>query len=1311
MGFFKPLKKLVDWIGGAKDEEKPAVKDSGALNRLFDLQQEDEASNGDCLVISSNSQIGRPFAGEYVEQAIKVNDRVVYKKLAAPAGQSVYLLFNEAGQWALTPHMDGRPDGWAFASDEAAEPGDIKGDFQLWTGTSWVADPTLKVMGPGATGGTFEALAKEPEALKDEAASEAPVLEEVHEEENAQPPLVATTALPREVEPLAQLHWKAQLHHGKRALVDWPTCEQSAALSDRQLEEHPGVKRGVLPNGMRYVILRNAMPPQRLEAHIEIHVGSVDEEAHEQGIAHMMEHVCFLGSRKREALIGTGTRSNALTDFQHTIYHVHAPVARQNGSSMYVPVLEALHEIAFAPEMLTTRIEKERKAVLAEMQQVNDMEYRLETWTLSQLHETCNLGSQFPIGKEEQIKGWQKKDLRAFHDKWYYPGNTTLYVVGDLPEEEMIKGIEKVFSSTPAKNEITPGVSAHEPTWGPGSSDVMSLNRRKIAKKRPEMLHNMTVPMIGTQGMYSGAMAFEAPQHGPVKIFRNELLEGLQMNFYGKAPVRPLRTLEDIRFLVAVRVLIGVLQFRIVTRFASNHAPVTIDHSDSFREGCAITSIQINADPRDWRTSLLCVVQEVRAVCDYGVTEGELKRYISAMMKDVEKGVIENDSVPSEDHLNFIMTSDVFDHVVLHPDQSYKAFSEVVPHVTGEDIKATAKWVLGFLGYYGMSLAPPPTAIVVATPTKVFDEAMQTWVDFDITPDEVVDLLTTVPDKSEEEAMNQVEVPEHLITHQLDAWLAENPVDVFTAWRAVNRKYDEQTGITQLRLPNGAKVNYASTVNESQGSMRIFVPGGRGLDTKELPGATAVGVRTISESGAVSNYERQQIELFAVSNLMSVHLDLNQEFSFIDSTFQLSGNENGYLELLHLLFQEPRWELPAFIRAQQAYKGQDLSFSKSLELSTMHRLKKMMFPADTRITEYTAEEINRLTLAKVREAFNGQFRPQDLEVNLVADFEGRKSHKVDVEGAMSTGKHREDGESLLEVPEEVIERRLQELDGALWKYFGSIPASEKTRTEETWPICMQAGEALKQEERYVIAHLEDSDERAMANLGGGAANRWGKGDAVHSAAMEKINFSWANSKSDFKDHPLFPSVCQMALREVLNTRLFSMVRDRLGLSYDCTFELSMLDRLEAGWYTCTVSAHPSRIMEAVEAAKVVITSAKKQPISEFEVRSAKNTLLRRHEVDLQKNEYWIGLLANLQCDDVPKDLSCIADLQKLLEGITWLDVNNAYKTLLTDDDQIFISVCTAGPGASWVQGGAMGASTATSDTIETSETSDLKILS
>lgn len=60
---------------------------------------------------------------------------------------------------------------------------------------------------------------------------------------------------------------------------------------------------------------------------MEVHAGSIDEEDDEQGIAHMIEHVAFLGSKKREKLLGTGARSNAYTDFHHTVFHIHAPTS------------------------------------------------------------------------------------------------------------------------------------------------------------------------------------------------------------------------------------------------------------------------------------------------------------------------------------------------------------------------------------------------------------------------------------------------------------------------------------------------------------------------------------------------------------------------------------------------------------------------------------------------------------------------------------------------------------------------------------------------------------------------------------------------------------------------------------------------------------------------------------------------------------------------------------------------------------------------------------------------------------------------
>lgn len=1265
------------------------------------------APNSKRLVVSSKSPVGQPFAGEYEEQAQSVNGRSVFKKVGLPANsQAVYLLFNEAQQWAFTPHLDGRPDGWGFVADTTSDPSQIKDAFSIWDGAAWVADSSMVIQVKGKQVEEAAAAAAPASAAQEAAGAQAAPAEQVSavKKESAAAASEAlpgpSRELPSEVEQLGLLHWKAHWHASRRCLINWPDPPKGL---EEKLPTHQGVRRGVLPNGLRYVVLRNAMPPQRFEAHIELHVGSIDEGPHEQGIAHMMEHVCFLGSRKRERLIGTGSRSNALTDFQHTIYHIHAPVKLEDGRSMYLPVLEALHEITFTPEMLPRRIEKERKAVLAEMQQVNDMEYRIETWTLSGLHETNKLGTQFPIGKEEQIKMWQQKDLKHFHEKWYYPGNATLYVVGDLDEEDMIKGIHKVFESAPARHPLPTGKNYVEPVWGEESADARSLFRRKIGRERPEQLHNFSLPMIGTGKVFTQAATFDPtqggqPWHGPLRIFRNELLEGLQVNFYTKAPVRPLQTLEDIRHLIAVRILIGVLQFRVVSRYSSNHAPVQIDHSDSFREGCAVTSITVNADPRDWRNALACVVQEVRAICDYGITEGEMQRYGEAMLKDVEKGVAENDTVASEDHLNFIMTSDVFDHTVMHPEQSFQAYKKVAPYVTMEQILVTAKWMLGFVGYYGKAAAPPPTAIVVCTPTQVYDDATEKWVPFQITEEEIVDLLVSVPDKSKEDALNQVDVPKSLLKDHLEELLGKDPIDAMTAWRASSRKFDEATGIVQLMLPNGAKVNYISTSNESQGSMRLLVPGGRSADTPDEMGAAMVGVRTISESGAVSDFSREQIELFAISNLMSVHLDLNMEFSYIDAHFPVADNGLvAVLELLHLFFREPRWELPAFVRAQQAYKAQSGAVQKSLEQSTKQRLMTMMYEGDGRMVEVGVEDLKTLTLNKVKRAVTAQMRPQDLEINIVADFEGKGRQKAGagVEGALSTGKHHEEADMEVEVPAVAKERRLRELDERLWTYLGSIPPSDAEQVDISRAPVISRGEALSPEDRQRSAHLEDSDERAVANIGGGAPNRWGKGDAHHTEVMQKKSFSWDTPNSVVKDHPLYPSMCLMALREVINTRLFSTVRDSLGLSYDCSFELSMLDRLEAGWYTCTVSAHPSRIMEAVVAAKGVMTGLRKRPVSELELSTARRTLIRRHETDLQSNEYWISLLTHLQYEN-PKDTTCVRDMEMLLKKLNARDIQNAYQSLLTDLDQLFVSITTAGPGASYISGGAAPAAVSTS---------------
>ena len=193
-----------------------------------------------------------------------------------------------------------------------------------------------------------------------------------------------------------------EVHQAMLAPEEAPT--RLAELMQTDLPEHPGLKKGVLPNGLRYAILRNAAPPGRFDAFLEIFAGSADELESQQGMAHIVEHISYMGSRKRERLFGTGSQTNAFTDFHHTVYFACCPVDTLNllgrPRPMLPMALDALSEVLEA-RFEESRLEKERAAILSEMSMVNTMDYRVECQILAALHAENKLALRFPIGKEE----------------------------------------------------------------------------------------------------------------------------------------------------------------------------------------------------------------------------------------------------------------------------------------------------------------------------------------------------------------------------------------------------------------------------------------------------------------------------------------------------------------------------------------------------------------------------------------------------------------------------------------------------------------------------------------------------------------------------------------------------------------------------------------------------------------------------------------------------------------------------------------------------------------------------------------------
>ncbi|KAI4339987.1 hypothetical protein MLD38_024869 [Melastoma candidum] len=1052
------------------------------------------------------------------------------------------------------------------------------------------------------------------------------------------------------------------------------------------LPSHPKLYRGQLGNGLRYLILPNKVPPSRFEAHMEVHVGSIDEEDDEQGIAHMIEHVAFLGSKKREKLLGTGARSNAYTDFHHTVFHIHSPTtAKDSGEDLLPSVLDALNEIAFHPKFLASRVEKERRAILSELQMMNTIEYRVDCQLLQHLHSENKLSKRFPIGLEDQIKKWDAEKIRKFHERWYFPANATLYIVGDIDNiSKTVAQIEAVFGQTTGENEtpVPPTPSAFGamasflvpkiPAGLAGSATqdrAGSFNQAKVTRKerhavRPPVVHNWSLP--GNQADVK-----------PPQIFQHELLQNFSINMFCKIPVSKVHTYGDLRNVLMKRIFLSALHFRINTRYKSSNPPFTsveLDHSDSGREGCTVTTLTVTAEPKNWQSAIRVAVQEVRRLKEFGVTKGELTRYMDALIKDSEQLAAMIDNVSSVDNLDFIMESDALGHTVMDQRQGHESLVAVAGTVTLEEVNAIGAKVLEFISDFGKPSAPNPAAVVACIPKKVHsDEAGE--IEFQITPGEIVAAIKTGLDQPIE-AEPELEVPKELIsTSELQSLrLQRMPSFVpLTPESNVTKNHDKETGITQCQLSNGIRINYKISQSESRGGvMRLIVGGGRAAESSDSRGAVIVGVRTLSEGGRVGNFSREQVELFCVNNLINCSLESTEEFISMEFRFTLRDNGmRAAFQLLHMVLEHSVWLDDAFDRARQLYLSYYRSIPKSLERSTAHKLMLAMLNGDERFIEPTPISLQCLSLESVKDAVMNQFVGDNMEVSIVGDFTE------------------------------------EEIESCILDYLGTARSTRCSgRLFPSEPVVFRPGPSGLQSQEVF---LKDTDERACAYIAGPAPNRWGFtadgkdlfqtvdeisiGDDVQLHSEEssvEVKGAESSTRSKLRSHPLFFGVTLGLLAEIINSRLFTTVRDSLGLTYDVSFELNLFDRLELGWYVISVTSTPGKVHKAVDACKNVLRSLHSNNIVQRELDRAKRTLLMRHEAEIKANAYWLGLLAHLQASSVPrKDISCIKELTCLYEAATVEDIYLAYDQLKVDESSLYTCIGIAGAQAGEEIGGVL----------------------
>ena len=215
----------------------------------------------------------------------------------------------------------------------------------------------------------------------------------------------------------------------------------------------PNITYGKLDNDLTYYIRENQNPKDKAYIKMVIKAGSVMEEEHQQGLAHLLEHMAFNGSKNfpKKSVdefmssigLNLGTHYNASTGFFKTNYEYEIPTDDPKNLETVIKIFaDILKNLSLEGEAF----ERERKIVEEEWRGDigSDQKYLEALYKVT--HKNSLLEKRKPIGKIEVIRNFQYQDVKEFYEKWYQPEITALFVVGDVDTNKTIKLIKDNFS-------------------------------------------------------------------------------------------------------------------------------------------------------------------------------------------------------------------------------------------------------------------------------------------------------------------------------------------------------------------------------------------------------------------------------------------------------------------------------------------------------------------------------------------------------------------------------------------------------------------------------------------------------------------------------------------------------------------------------------------------------------------------------------------------------------------------------------------------------------------------------------------------
>jgi predicted Zn-dependent peptidase len=208
-----------------------------------------------------------------------------------------------------------------------------------------------------------------------------------------------------------------------------------------------------LENGLR-VAFSEDRTAHTVHCGFFINAGSRDEMDQEQGLAHLIEHCLFKGTKKRKAfhiltrLDSVGGEINAYTSKEETCIYASALKEHFGRAS------ELLFDIVFSPNFPEKEIVKEISVVKDEINSYKDSpDEQIQDEFEERLFPNHPLGRSI-LGREDILESQNKKSIENFVDRLYSTDEIVFACVGNVSRKQLDKFCQLSLATIPAKKRI-----------------------------------------------------------------------------------------------------------------------------------------------------------------------------------------------------------------------------------------------------------------------------------------------------------------------------------------------------------------------------------------------------------------------------------------------------------------------------------------------------------------------------------------------------------------------------------------------------------------------------------------------------------------------------------------------------------------------------------------------------------------------------------------------------------------------------------------------------------------------------------------